>query len=97
MINKKTPTRKCIGCNESFPKKELLRIVRSPEGDVSIDPSGKKSGRGAYICKSTACFRKAYKANRLAHSLEAEIPSELIKQLESEIAQLEAEKSSAEN
>ncbi len=97
MINKKTPTRKCIGCNEAFPKKELLRIVRAPDGSVSVDPTGKKSGRGAYICKSAACFKKACKANRLTHSLEAEIPSELILQLEQEIAQLEAEKSSAEN
>ena len=59
MQQKKVPMRKCIGCNESKTKKELVRIVRSPEGDISLDLTGKKSGRGAYICPDAECLKKA--------------------------------------
>jgi predicted RNA-binding protein YlxR (DUF448 family) len=59
--NKKMPERRCIGCMESFNKKDLIRVVRSAQGEVSLDFTGKKSGRGAYICKSTECFKKAKK------------------------------------
>ena len=55
---KKIPQRKCLGCMQSFPKKELIRVVRTPEGEVEIDLTGKKSGRGAYICKNEACLKK---------------------------------------
>ena len=59
---KKIPLRKCTGCGQSFPKRDLIRVVRSPEGDVSLDFTGKKSGRGAYVCKNAQCFKKARKA-----------------------------------
>ena len=59
---KKIPSRKCLGCMESLPKKELIRLVRSPEGEISLDFTGKKSGRGAYICQNITCFSKAKKA-----------------------------------
>ena len=59
MQQKKIPMRKCTGCNEMKPKKELVRIVRSPEGEISVDLTGKKSGRGAYICRSGACLATA--------------------------------------
>ena len=79
---RKIPTRRCTGCGESFPKKDLIRVVRSPEGEVSLDFTGKKSGRGAYVCKSALCFRKARKANRFKTNLECEIPDEVYASLE---------------
>ena len=82
---KKIPTRRCTGCGESFPKKDLIRVVRSPEGEVSLDFTGKKSGRGAYVCKSAQCFKKARKANRFKTNLECEIPDEVMAALEEEI------------
>ena len=82
---KKIPLRKCLGCMESFPKKELIRVVRTPEGDVCIDLTGKKSGRGAYICKSEACLKKAVKSKRIQNNLEVEISEELISVLEGEL------------
>lgn len=88
---KKIPERRCTGCGESFPKKELIRVVRSPEGDVSIDFTGKKSGRGAYICPKSACFKKARKQGRIAKSLEVTISDELYDALEHEVAVSEAE------
>ncbi len=74
MAEKKIPLRKCVGCNEMKPKKELIRVVKSPEGDVSIDLIGKKSGRGAYICHSKECFLKAKKQKRFEKTLGTEIP-----------------------
>ncbi len=73
-IIKKIPERKCMGCNEKRPKKELVRVVRTPEGEVLLDLTGKKSGRGAYICPCVACYEKALKTKRLERCLEAEIP-----------------------
>ena len=69
----------------SFPKKELVRIVRLPSGDVELDLTGKKSGRGAYICKSSACLKKAIKSKRIQNNLEVEIGEELITALTGEI------------
>ena len=83
---KKVPERKCLGCGKSAPKKELLRVVRSPEGVVSLDFTGKKSGRGAYICSCAACLKKAVKSKRLSASLNCEIPEEVFVQLEEEIS-----------
>ena len=83
---KKIPMRQCLGCNEHKPKKEMLRVVRDPEGQVSLDFTGKKSGRGAYICKNVACLRKAQKTRRLARSLECEIPDDVYASLEAELA-----------
>ncbi|MDR0889483.1 MAG: YlxR family protein [Oscillospiraceae bacterium] len=69
--------RQCLGCREMKPKRELQRVVRSPQGQVSIDKSGKSPGRGAYICHSVDCLKKAIRAKALARALEAEIPQEL--------------------
>ena len=82
---KKIPNRKCLGCMESFPKKELIRVVRTPEGDVCIDLTGKKSGRGAYICKSEACLKKAVKSKRIQNNLEVSLSDELIDALTKEL------------
>lgn len=80
--------RSCVGCYESKPKKELLRVVRSPEGEISFDPNGKKSGRGAYICPNIECLKKARKAKRLEKSLETEIAPEVYETLEAELSRL---------
>ncbi len=82
---KKTPERKCMGCMQTFPKKDLVRIVRTPEGNVEMDLTGKKSGRGAYICRSEACLKKAIKSKRIQANLEVEIGEELIEALSKEI------------
>ncbi len=73
MQQKKIPMRKCIGCNEAKPKKELVRIVKSPEGEISLDLTGKKNGRGAYICNSSECLKKAKKAKRLERIFECSV------------------------
>lgn len=83
---KKTPERKCTGCGEKRTKFELLRVVRAPDGTVSLDFTGKKSGRGAYICKNVACLKKARKAKRLERNLECEIPDTVYDALEEELA-----------
>ena len=82
---KKVPVRRCTGCGEHFPKNELVRVLRTPEGEIFIDLTGKKSGRGAYICKSPACLKKARKSGRIASSLECSIPEEVYDRLEEEI------------
>ena len=79
---KKTPERKCLGCMQSFPKTSLIRVVRSPEGEVTLDRTGKKSGRGAYVCPSTDCLKKAIKAKRLEKALECSIPEDVLESLE---------------
>ena len=79
---KKIPVRQCLGCNEHRPKPELLRVVRDPEGQVTLDFTGKKSGRGAYICKNVACLRMAQKRRSLSRALECEIPDEVYASLE---------------
>lgn len=83
---KKIPTRRCTGCGEHFPKSELIRIVRSPEGEISLDKTGKKSGRGAYICPTLACLKKARKSNRIAQNLECEIPGAVYDALEAQLS-----------
>ena len=74
---KKIPMRQCLGCNEHRPKKEMLRVVRGPEGDISLDFTGKKSGRGAYICPKASCLKKARKSRRIENALECSIPTEV--------------------
>ena len=83
---KKTPERRCTGCGEHFPKSELIRVVRSPEGQISLDTSGKKSGRGAYLCHDVKCLRKARKARRLEQNLECTIPDEIYEALEADLS-----------
>ena len=73
---KKTPMRMCVGCREMKPKKELLRVVRSPGGEVSIDPGGKKSGRGAYLCPDRTCWENALSTGRLEYALHTSIKPE---------------------
>ena len=92
---KKIPLRRCTGCGQSLPKKELIRVVRTPEGSVVLDFTGKVSGRGAYVCKKADCFKKARKQNRFKTNLECEIPEELLMALEEEITLYEKE--AAEN
>ncbi|MDU5106107.1 MULTISPECIES: RNase P modulator RnpM [unclassified Clostridium] len=82
---KKVPLRMCTGCMEMKPKKELIRIVKSPEGEVSVDLTGKKSGRGAYICKDIECLEKAFKAKRLSRNLDIAIDNEIYDRLRKEI------------
>ena len=82
---KKIPLRKCMGCMESFPKKELIRVVRTPEGEVCVDLTGKKSGRGAYICKSQSCLKKAIKSKRIQTNLEIELTEEITETLTKEL------------
>lgn len=98
MINKKKiPERKCTGCNEQKPKKELLRVVRAPDNSVSLDFTGKKSGRGAYICHNIQCLKKARKAKRLERNLDVEIPPEIYDALEAELAKSPTAVKTAEN
>lgn len=82
---KKVPLRRCLGCGESFPKKELIRVVREPDGNVTLDFRGKVNGRGAYLCRNTDCLKKAQKANRIARNLEVEIPEEVYARLTEEL------------
>ena len=82
---KKTPTRRCTGCGEHFSKSELVRILREPDGNITLDLIGKKSGRGAYICKSVECLRRARKASRIERSLECSVPSEIYETIEKEL------------
>ena len=83
---KKIPMRQCLGCNEHKPKIELMRVVRTPEGETVLDFTGKKSGRGAYVCRSLSCLRKARKSKRLEKNLECAISDEVYDRMESEIA-----------
>jgi predicted RNA-binding protein YlxR (DUF448 family) len=84
---KKIPMRQCLGCNEHKPKRELLRVVRDPEGSVTLDFTGKKSGRGAYICQDVKCLKKVRKSGRLAKNLECEISESVYESLERELSE----------
>ena len=83
---KKIPARRCVGCNAQKPKRELVRVVRSPEGTVSLDVTGKKPGRGAYVCPDAACLAKARKAKRLERAFGVEVPPEVYDRLTEQIA-----------
>lgn len=82
---RKIPMRQCMGCNEHKPKQELLRVVRSPEGEISLDFTGKKNGRGAYLCRDVKCLRRARKSRRIDRVLETEIPEEVYDRMEREM------------
>lgn len=88
-VQKKIPMRQCMGCREMKPKKELIRVVRSPEGTLSLDFKGKAPGRGAYICPEPLCLKKARKSGAIGRALEVEIPVEIYDSLE---AAMEEEK-----
>lgn len=81
---RKIPERQCLGCGERHPKSELLRVVRDPEGQISLDFTGKKSGRGAYICKSLSCLKLARRKRSIARNLECEIPDSVYEALEAQ-------------
>ena len=95
LVNKKVPLRKCSGCGEKKPKRELIRVVRAPsegeaeetakKGEISLDPTGKKPGRGAYICQNAECLRLARKARRFEKSFSCRIPDSIYDSLEEEL------------
>ena len=82
---KKIPTRLCIGCQEQHPKRELVRIVRSPDGDFSVDLTGKKAGRGAYICNNKECFDKAVKEHRFDRSFKCTVDKNIFDELSEQL------------
>lgn len=82
---KKIPMRMCLGCGEMKPKKELIRAVKSPDGEISLDLTGKKSGRGAYVCPNAECLRLAKKAKRFEKSFECRISDEVYDTMEREL------------
>ena len=100
MVKKKIPLRKCTGCGEMKPKKELIRVVKAPDvknedgevvspGEISLDLTGKKSGRGAYVCRSVKCFETARKARRFERAFSCQIPESVYEGMEKELAENE--------
>lgn len=85
MQEKKVPIRMCTGCGVQKAKRELVRVVKSPEGEISLDLTSKKSGRGAYVCKSVDCLRKARKARRFERAFSCQIPDEVYRSMEEEM------------
>ncbi len=86
MQEKRVPLRKCLGCGEMIGKKGAVRIVRSKEGEISLDPTGKKAGRGAYICRDAECFSQVRKARKLDRSLKCAVPEEIYDIIEKELS-----------
>ena len=84
-MQKKIPMRQCMGCRERKPKKELVRVVRSPEVSVSLDFKGKAPGRGMYICPNPDCLKKAIRSRAISRSLEVEVPETLVQALTAEL------------
>ncbi len=87
--DRKPVMRQCIGCGQMQEKKNLIRIIRQPDGSVCVDTTGKKNGRGAYLCRNAECLKKAMKKKALARSLQTEIPEDLAERLEGEINRIE--------
>lgn len=90
MKQKKTPMRMCLGCREMKPKPELIRVVRAPDGAVSLDPVGKKPGRGAYVCRNAQCLTRAIRQKQLERQLEAPLGEETAAALQAELDALSA-------
>lgn len=90
-MNKKVPMRQCVGCGEMKGKKEMMRVLKTAEGDIVLDVTGKKNGRGAYLCKSMECLKKARKGKCLERSFKMNIPNEVYDSLEREFEEFEAE------
>ncbi len=86
MHPRKVPIRMCAGCGQHIPKKELVRVVKSPEGVISLDLTGKKAGRGAYVCPKVDCMKKARKARRFERVFECAIPDEVYSAMEEEMS-----------
>ena len=89
--NKKIPMRKCVGCQEMKSKKEMIRVIRTQEGEFSLDATGKKNGRGAYICPSAECLRKAVRNKGLERSFKQPIPAQVYEALDKEMGILGTE------
>lgn len=89
MAVKKIPLRKCIGCGEMKEKKAMIRVIKTPEDEIIIDATGKKNGRGAYICPSSACLSKAIKSKGLERSFKMSIPKEVYEQLTKEMEEID--------
>lgn len=89
MAVKKIPLRKCIGCGEMKEKKAMIRVIKTPEDEIMIDATGKKNGRGAYICPSSACLSKAIKSKGLERSFKMSIPKEVYEQLTKEMEEID--------
>ena len=89
MQNKKIPMRQCVGCGEMKGKKDLIRILKTQEGEILVDATGRKNGRGAYICPDIECFKKARKSKGLERSFKMAISSEIYENLEKEMSQFE--------
>ncbi len=89
MANKKIPMRQCVGCREMKPKRDLIRVIRTEEHTVCLDPTGKKNGRGAYLCLNRECLQRAVKSRGLEHSLKTAIPEEIYAEFEKEMERLE--------
>ena len=85
MQTKKIPMRMCTGCGEMKPKRELVRVVKNSEGEISLDLTGKAQGRGAYVCRSIDCLKKARKSRRIVRSFKCRIPDELYDKMETEM------------
>ncbi|MBE6798315.1 MAG: YlxR family protein [Ruminococcaceae bacterium] len=88
-MKKSQPLRQCTGCQEMRPKSELLRVVRTPEGNITLDRSGKLNGRGAYICNNVECYKKAVKARRFEKAFSMQIPEAVVAQIAKELGQNE--------
>ena len=84
-MQKRIPTRKCVGCGEMKEKKDLIRVIKTPEDEILLDTTGKANGRGAYICNNAECLRKALKNRGLERSLKSQIPEEVRARLEKEL------------
>lgn len=86
---KKTPLRKCVGCGEMIVKKELLRVIRTPDGEIKVDPTGKQNGRGAYIHSNQACFEQARKTKGFERSFKMSIDADIYERLLKEMMMLD--------
>ena len=85
-MQKKIPMRKCVGCMEMKEKKEMIRVIKSPTGEIFLDSTGKANGRGAYVCRSMDCLKKAFKNKGLEKSLKSPIPADELQKLEKELS-----------
>ena len=90
-VNKKVPMRKCVGCQEMKSKKEMIRVIRTSEGEFLLDATGRKNGRGAYLCPNSDCLAKAVKNKGMERSFKQAIPKEVYEALEKEMEVLESE------
>lgn len=87
---KKIPMRQCVGCREMHPKKDLIRVVKSPEGEISLDAKGKMPGRGAYVCSNSDCLARAKKSKAISRALDIAIPPEVFELLEQQMEEAQS-------